>query len=61
MRHKIEPNFCDLRYKQKSLGKFINKKDAIVARLKAEKEYFGEFAPQRRLFEEYGIEYFEED
>lgn len=34
---------------------FKNKKDAIVARLKAEKEYYGEFAPQRHLFEEYNI------
>lgn len=37
------------------LGTFVSKKDAIIARLKAEKEYYGEFAPQRHLFEEYGI------
>ena len=37
------------------LGLFSNKKDAIIARLRAEKEHFGEFAPQRYLFEEYGI------
>lgn len=37
------------------LGIFCNKEDAIRARLTAEKEYFGEFAPQRHLFEEYGI------
>ena len=42
-------------YKTKSLGHFLNKDDAIISRLKAEKEYFGEFAPQRHLFEEYGI------
>lgn len=35
--------------------RFDNKEDAIRARLQAEKEYFGEFAPQRHLFEEYGI------
>ena len=43
-------------YQNISLGRYINKEDAIVARLKAEKEYFGEFAPQRHLFEKYGIE-----
>ncbi len=30
--------------------------DVVVARLKAEKELFGEFAPQKHLFQEYGIE-----
>lgn len=35
--------------------RFNNKEDAIRARLKAEKEYFGEFAPQRHLFEQYGL------
>ena len=38
------------------LGLFIDKKDAIIARLKAEAKYYGEFAPQRHLFKEYGIE-----
>ena len=38
------------------LGYFNSKTDAIKARLKAEKEYFGEFAPQKHLFEQYGIE-----
>lgn len=33
-----------------------NKQDAIIARLNAELKYYGEFAPQRRLFEQYGIE-----
>ena len=30
--------------------------NAKVAELKAEKEKFGEFAPQRHLFEQYGID-----
>jgi hypothetical protein len=38
------------------LGRFVDKTDAIKARLKAEQKYFGEFAPQRHLFKEYGIE-----
>lgn len=41
--------------KQKHLGYFANKNDAVIARLKAEAKYFGEFAPQRHLFEEYNI------
>lgn len=34
---------------------FIKKEDAVIARLKAEKQWFGEFAPQRHLFEKYNI------
>ena len=30
--------------------------DAVVARLKAEKKYYGEFAPQQHLYKEYGID-----
>lgn len=37
------------------LGSFINKDDAIKARLEAEVKYFGEFAPQQHLYEKYGI------
>lgn len=37
------------------LGYFVGKDNAIKARLNAEKEYFKEFAPQRDLFERYGI------
>lgn len=42
-------------FKTTALGQFANKEDAIRARLKAEKEYFGEFAPQRHLFADYNI------
>lgn len=41
--------------KRISLGYFENKDDAILARLEAELKYYGEFAPQKHLFEEYGI------
>ena len=37
------------------LGNYVDKTDAVIARLKAEKEYFGEYAPQRHLFKEYHI------
>lgn len=38
------------------LGLFRNYEDAIRARLLAEQRYFGEFAPQKALFKQYGIE-----
>ena len=38
-----------------SLGFYDNLEDAIKARLRGEKKYFGEFAPQQHLYEEYGI------
>ena len=41
--------------KNKYLGSFIDKEDAIKARLTAEAEYYGEFAPQQYLFERYNI------
>lgn len=41
--------------KNKNLGRFANKEDAIKARLNAEIKYFGEFAPQKHLFKEYEI------
>ena len=37
------------------LGCFQNKNDAIYARLQAEAHYFKEFAPQKALFEKYGV------
>lgn len=40
---------------QKQLGLFVDKNDAIRTRLNAELTYYGEFAPQRHLFEQYGI------
>ena len=42
-------------HKHLFLGYFTNKTDAILARLKAENKYHKNFAPQRHLFEEYGI------
>ena len=38
------------------LGEYVDKDDAIKARLLAEVKYFGDFAPQRHLFRQYGIE-----
>lgn len=43
--------------KEISIGCYKNIEDAIYNRLKAELKYYGnEFAPQRHLFEKYGIE-----
>lgn len=43
-------------YKTIHLGMFDTKEKAIIARLKAEKEYYKEFAPQQHLFSQYEIE-----
>ena len=37
------------------LGYFEDLDDAVFARLKAEKELFGEFSPQQHLFKQYGL------
>jgi hypothetical protein len=37
------------------LGTYVDFEDAVKARLQAEKKYFGDFAPQKHLYEEYGI------
>ena len=47
--------FIKIDGKESRLGNFINKEDAIKTRLEAEVKYFGEFAPQKHLFEQYGI------
>lgn len=45
-----------LAHKNLHLGKFEDKEEALRARLEAELKYFGpDFAPQRHLFEQYGI------
>lgn len=41
--------------KQTYIGSFISKRDAMIARLKAEKKYFGEFAPNKELYKKYNI------
>ena len=45
----------NIRSKYVQLGTFEDKDDAIKIRLQAEVKYFGSFAPQKHLFEQYGI------
>lgn len=44
-----------LNYKIKYLGTFSTKEEAIIARLKAEKEIYKDFSPQKYLFDKYLI------
>ena len=41
--------------KRISLGTYHNLEEALKVRLKAEKKYFGDFAPQKHLFKKYNI------
>lgn len=57
--HKPNQTWCatiECNKQRHRLGYFINKEDAIKARLQAEVKYYGEFAPQKHLFEQYGIQ-----
>ena len=45
----------NIKSKYIQLGTFENIDDAIKSRLLAEVKYFGDFAPQKHLFEQYGI------
>lgn len=47
--------YISINKKHTHLGDYTDKKDAIIARLQAEAKYYGEFAPQRHLFEKYDI------
>lgn len=55
---KLTPYVAELMLNRKKIYReyFQTKEEAILGRLKAELKYFGkDFAPQRHLFEEYGI------
>ena len=41
--------------KRKTVYAGWNFEEAVVARLKAENKYYGEFAPQKHLYEQYGV------
>lgn len=38
-----------------NLGYFSNFSEAVKVRLRAEQKYYGEFAPQKHLYEQYGV------
>lgn len=59
-KHNVWRAYIKAENKHLHLGYFENKDDAIRARLNAEVKYFGEFAPQRHLYEQYGIKEAEE-
>jgi hypothetical protein len=43
--------FIKYKYKAISLGRYLEKEDAIRARILAEKKYYGEFAPQHKKYQ----------
>lgn len=45
----------NVNYKTKHIGSYCTLREAVEARLRAELELFGRYAPQRHLFAEYGI------
>lgn len=52
---KVWRAYIQINRQQINLGLFINKDEAIISRLRAEFEYFGDFAPQKKLFKKYNI------
>lgn len=53
--NKWQVRINDKNNKRISLGIYSDFNEAVKVRLKAEKKYYGEYAPQRHLFEKYGI------
>lgn len=47
--------YITLNRKQIGLGYYDNFDDAVIARLKAEKKYYREFSPQKKLYKKYGL------
>lgn len=47
--------YVTVNHKRKVVYRGKLKYEAVVARLKAEKKYYGEFAPQKHLYEKYGV------
>ncbi len=54
--HLIWKSYITFQNKRINLGSFNNFDDAVKERLLAEKKYFGEYASQKYLFKQYGIE-----
>jgi hypothetical protein len=54
-RKKYPYNKWDVKIMDFDLGVFETFEEAVITRLKAEKEYYGDFAPQKHLFAQYGI------
>ena len=49
-------SYISINGKRKELGKYKDFDQAVKIRLINEKKYFGEFAPQQHLYDQYGIE-----
>lgn len=54
-RYHVWKSFVSYKGQRMHLGSFYEFEEAIKARLKAEKEYYGEYSPQKHLYKQYGI------
>ena len=54
-RYSVWKAYITYRNKRINLGTYNDFKDAVKARLLAEKKYFGDYSAQQHLYEQYGI------
>ena len=54
-RYSVWKAYITYQSKRINLGTYNDFKDAVKARLLAEKKYFGDYSAQQHLYEQYGV------